>query len=45
MKKEIIKSSKLLLEIKSAYDYIIDEVISNLIESFPSRHQQSIENE
>ena len=37
MKKEINKRSELILEIKSAYDSINDEVISNLIESFPSR--------
>ena len=40
MKKEINKSSELILEIKNAYDSISDEVISNLIESFPSRLQQ-----
>ena len=40
MKKEINKRSELILEIKSAYDSINDEVISNLIESFPSRLQQ-----
>ena len=36
---------KLILEIKSAYDSISDEVISNLIESFPSRLQRWIKNE
>ena len=45
MKKEINKRSELILEIKNAYDSISDEVISNLIESFPSRLQQWIENE
>ena len=45
MKWEINKRSELILEIKSAYDFINDEAISNLIESFPSRLQQSIENE
>ena len=35
---------KLILEIKSGYDSINDEVISNLIESFPSRLQRWIEN-
>ena len=39
MKKEINKRSELILEIKNAYDFISDEVISNLIESFPSRLQ------
>ena len=39
MKKEINKSSELILEIKSVYDPISDEVISNLIKSFPSRLQ------
>ena len=39
MKMEINKKSELILEIKSAYDSISDEVISNLIESFPSRLQ------
>ena len=33
------------LNIKSTYDSISDEVISNLIEWFPSRLQQWIENE
>ena len=28
---------KLILEIKSAYDSINDDAISNLIESFPNR--------
>ena len=37
MKKEINKRSELILEIKNAYDSISDEVISSLIESFPSR--------
>ena len=37
MKKEINKRSELILEIKNAYDSISDEVISNLIESFPSK--------
>ena len=45
MKNEINKRSELILEIKNAYDSISDEVISNLIESFPSRLQQWIENE
>ena len=45
MKKEINKRSELILEIKSVYDSINDEEISNLIESFPSKLQQSIENE
>ena len=45
MKKEINKRSELILEIKNAYDSIRDEVISNLIESFPSRLQQWIEKE
>ena len=45
MKKEINKRSELILEIKNAYDSISNEVISNLIESFPSRLQQWIENE
>ena len=45
MKEEINKRSELILEIKNAYDSISDEVISNLIESFPSRLQQWIENE
>ena len=40
MKKEINKRSELILEIKNAYDSISDEVISKLIESFPSRLQQ-----
>ena len=40
MKKEINKRSELILEIKNAYDSISDEVISNLIDSFPSRLQQ-----
>ena len=38
--KKINKKSELILEIKSAHDFIIDEVISKLIESFPSRLQQ-----
>ena len=45
MKKKRNKKSELILEIKSAYDSISDEAISNLIESFPSRLQQWIENE
>ena len=45
MKKEINKRSELILEIKSVYDSINDEEILNLIESFPSKLQQSIENE
>ena len=40
MKTKINKRSELILKIKSAYDSISDEVISNLIESFPSRLQQ-----
>ena len=40
MKKEINKRSELILEIKNAYNSISDEVISTLIESFPSRLQQ-----
>ena len=40
MKREINKRSELILEIKSPYDSISDEVILNLIESFPSRLQQ-----
>ena len=35
---------RLILEIKSTYDSINDEVISNLIESFISRLQQWIKN-
>ena len=45
MKKEINKLSELILEIKITYNSISAEVISNLIESFPSRLQQSIKNE
>ena len=45
MKKEINIRSELILEIKSAYDSFINEVISNLNESFPSRLHQQIENE
>ena len=45
MKKEISKRSELILEIKSAYDFINDEVISNLIESVSSRPHQWIESE
>ena len=44
MIKEINKRSELISENKSAYDSINDEMISNLIESFPSRLQQWIEN-
>ena len=40
IKKEINKRSELIPEINSAYDYINDEVISYLIESFTSRLEQ-----
>ena len=45
MKKEISKRSDLISSIKEAYNYIEDETIYNLIESFPSRLQQWIEKE
>ena len=45
MKKEINKKSELIIEIKNAYNEIDDEAISNMIESFPSRLVECIENE
>ena len=45
MKKEINKKSELIIEIKNAYNEIDDEAISNMIESFPSRLAECIENE
>ena len=45
MKKEINKKSELIIEIKNAYNEINDEAISNMIESFPSRLAECIENE
>ena len=45
MKKEINKNSELIIEIKNAYNEIDDEAISNMIESFPSRLAECIENE
>ena len=45
MKNEINKRWKLIFEIKSAYDSINGEVISNLIESFPNKLQKWIKNE
>ena len=45
MKKEINKKSELIIEIKNAYNEIDDEAISNMIESFPSRLTECIENE
>ena len=45
MKKEINKKSELIIEIKNAYNEIDDEAISNMIESFPSRVAECIENE
>ena len=44
-KKEINKKSELIIEIKNAYNEIDDEAISNMIESFPSRLAECIENE
>ena len=45
MKKEINKKLELIIEIKNAYNKIDDEAISNMIESFPSRLAECIENE
>ena len=45
MKKEINKKSELIIEIKNSYNEIDDEAISNMIESFPSRLAECIENE
>ena len=45
IKKEINKKSELIIEIKNAYNEIEDEAISNMIESFPSRFAECIENE
>ena len=45
MKKEINKKSELIIEIKNAYNEIEDKAISNIIESFPSRLAEYIENE
>ena len=45
IKKEINKKSELIIEIKNAYNEIDDEAISNMIESFPSRLAECIENE
>ena len=45
MKKEINKKSELIIEIKNAYNEIEDEAISNMIESFPCRFAECIENE
>ena len=44
MKKEI-KKSELIIVIKNTYNEIDDEAISNMIESFPSRLEECIENE
>ena len=45
IKKEINKKTELIIEIKNAYNEIEDEAISNIIESFPNRLAECIENE
>ena len=45
MKKEINKRSELIKIIKEEYDSISEEIITRLVESFPSRLHQWIEKE
>ena len=45
IKKEINKKPELIIEIKNAYNEIEDEAVLNMIESFPNRLAECIENE